>query len=192
MKRRFFTVCLMVVLTCCVTGCNSTSDGTEKQDDMNAEAGNDDLNLENSTSDVADDDEGTLQFDVPEGFTYDEKSTLYISQDGLANINYIAKENDGSFPMMTQMLVEMGIESSLSTQLGTEVDITIVSWEETEVDGYEALRYSITYTVEEIYIEQTQFVVNGTKKLHSLTFTEMENADYENDFTVCEQTLRFE
>lgn len=199
MKRRFFSVCLMVVLTCCVTGCNGTSDETGKQVGTNAEVGNDDLNLEDSINDALEsndeamkEDEGELKFDVPEGFVYDDKTRLYTSQDGLGNINYLVKNNDGSFSMTTQMLMEMGLESSLSSQLGVEVDITIVSWEETEVDGYEALRFSITYTVEEIFIEQTQIVVNGTKNLHFLTFTEMENADYENDFTVCEQTLRFE
>lgn len=195
MRKRIFAACLTLVMVCCVTGCADDSDGMENRNDIGTqtEGADDGSDLEASVNDALKSaDEGNLIFDIPEGFVYDEATMLYNSQDGLGNINYRTKDNDGSFSLTTQMLMEMGLESSLSSQLGTEVDITVESWEETEVDGYEALRFSIAYMVDETTVEQTQIVVNGTKKLHYLTFTEMAGADYTEEFTTSEETLRFE
>lgn len=207
MKKKLLAVIMMAVLAFSVTACGGivgvVDDIEDAQSDEkeNEEVEDDANDIEDAVSDALEDDvedevvaesEGTLTFTVPEGFVYDEATELYNSPDSLGNINYLTMENDGSFSMVTQALMEMGLESSLASQFGSEVDITVTSWEETTVDEYEAIRYSISYEVSGIPIEQTQIIINGTEKLHYLTFTGMNTTDYADEFAACEASMKFE
>ena len=160
-----------------------------------------DVVVEDTSDDTAEDmglftdevgSEGTLTFTVPEGFTYLEDSQLYNSPDSLGNIIYQTMENNGSFAFITQSLMETGLESSLGTQFGMTIDITFLSWENITVEGYDAIRYSISYEVSGIPVVQTQIVISGTDNLHYLTFTEMNNSGYQDDFAACEASMKFE
>ena len=110
----------------------------------------------------------------------------------MGNINYQTLKNDGSFSSVTESLMEVSLESQLSAQMGEQLDITITEWIETEVDGYDAIDYTIEYTLSGIQIVQTQIIIDGTDNLHYLTFTQMAGADYADAFAACEDSMKFE
>lgn len=211
MKKKLLAVIMMAVLALSVTACGGgvldiakdVNDAVNSSKEDKENDTEDDVNIEDSINDALDnseeveedttaESEGTLTFTVPEGFVYDESSQLYNSPDYLGNINYLTMDNDGSFNMVTKALMEMGLESQLTSQFGSEVDITVTSWEDVTVDGYEAIRYSISYELSGISVVQTQIIINGTEKLHYLTFTEMNNSGYADEFAACEETMKFE
>ena len=76
--------------------------------------------------------EGTLVYEVPEGFTWDDASACYLGPNypnELANINYLNQENDGSFKTITEANIEAALEDGLSDGFGEDIDVTVTRWE---------------------------------------------------------------
>ena len=184
MKKRILALMMIAVLAFGLTACGKAAKVAKDVVDAAVE--------ENKTSSNKKESEGTLTFEVPEGFTLDESQALYVSADGMGNINYQTLANDGSFSAVTESLMEVSLESQLSAQMGEQLDITITEWIETEVDGYDAIDYTIEYTLSGIQIVQTQIIIDGTDNLHYLTFTQMAGADYADAFAACEDSMKFE
>lgn len=164
MKKRIFALVIMAVLALGVTACGKES-------------------------------EGNLVFDVPEGFVYDEAAACYVGPNypnELANINYYSQENDGSFKTVTEANIEAALEDGLSEGFGEDVDITLTRWEETEVDGYEAIVYTCEYTYAGLGFEQTQIAINGTDYFHYVTFSDFADSAYADDFEACMKAMTFE
>lgn len=184
MKKRILALVMIAVLAFGLTACGKAAKVAKDVVDNAVEENNAASNKKES--------EGTLTFEVPEGFTLDAAQQLYVSEDGMANINYQTLKNDGSFSAVTESLMEVSLESQLSAQMGEQLDITITEWIETEVDGYDAIDYTIEYTLSGIQIVQTQIIIDGTDNLHYLTFTQMAGADYADAFAACEDSMKFE
>lgn len=164
MRKRILAVAMMLVLALGMTACGAES-------------------------------EGTLVYDLPEGFVYDEASQCYYGPnypDELVNINYTSTENDGSFKTVTEENIELALESSLSEGFGEDIDITMTRWENTEVDGYEAIIYSCEYSYMGMEIGQTQIAINGTDYFHYVTFTDFADSEYADDFETCMKSMKFE
>lgn len=164
MKKRILAVVMMLVLALGMVACGAES-------------------------------EGNLVFDVPEGFVYDEASQAYLGPNyptELANINYLSQENDGSFNSVTKENIEAALEQSLSEGFGTSIDIELTRWEETEVDGYEAIIYTCEYSYVDKDIVQTQIAINGTDNFHYVTFSDFADSEYADDFEACIKSMKFE
>lgn len=168
MKKRILAVAMMLVLALGMVACGK--DGKELKS------------------------EGELIYTLPEGFTYDEASACYYAPgypEELANINYLSQKNDGSFDTLTKANIEDALEQSLSQGFGTDIDIDIVKWEETEVQGYEAVLYACEYEYMGVEIGQQQICINGKDNFHYLTFTDYADSDYADDFEECIKGLKF-
>ena len=217
MKKKLLAILLMSVMAFSVTACGGVLDvaGSLKDDkeenmsnkpqdsiivDEEEEVEEDtSLDLDEAITDALEDEgeavienEGTLTFAAPEGFVYDDVNQIYNSADGMANIIYSTMENDGSIAYVTQELMETGLESSLTSQLGTELDVTFTLWEETTIEGFDAIQYSIEYEVSGISIVQTQVIIGATENLHYLTFTDMSGGEYDNEFAAVIESMKFE
>lgn len=166
MKKRILAVAMMLVLALGVTACGGKQLKSE----------------------------GELLFDVPAGFEWNESEQCYFAPgypDELANINYLTEKNDGSFKTLTKANIEDALEDGLSQGFGTDIDIDIVRWEETEVDGYEAIIYSCEYTYMGVELGQTQIAINGKDNFHYVTFTDFADSEYEDDFEDCIDNMKF-
>lgn len=218
MRKKLLAILLMSVMAFSVTACGGVLDvaGSLKDDkeenmsnkpqdsvivDEEEEVVEEDtsLDLDEAITDALEDEgeaviesEGTLAFAVPEGFVYDDVNQIYNSADGMANIIYSTMENDGSIAYVTQELMETGLESSLTSQFGTELDITFTLWEEITFEGFDAIQYCIEYEVSGISIVQTQVIIGATENLHYLTFTDMSGGEYDDEFAAVIESMKFE
>ena len=164
MKKRILAVVMMAVLALGMTACGQKS-------------------------------EGNLVFTAPAGFVYDESVACYVGPNypnELANINYYSQVNDGSFKTVTESNIEAALEDGLSQGFGENVDITLTRWEETEVDGYEAIIYTCEYTYSGLEFEQTQIAINGKDNFHYVTFSDFAGSQYADDFETLIDGMTFE
>lgn len=174
MKKRILAVVMMLVLALGVVACGAESD--------------------NGTTGTELKSEGELLYELPAGFTYDEASECYYGPDypnDLANINYLKQENDGSFDTLTKENIKAALEDGLSQGFGEDIDITITRWDETDVDGYEAIIYSCEYSYMGMDLAQTQIAINGKDNFHYMTFTDFAESDYADDFEACLKSMKF-
>lgn len=163
MKKRILAVVMMAILALGMTACGQKS-------------------------------EGNLVFTVPAGFVYDEAVACYVGPNypnELANINYYSQVNDGSFKTVTKSNIEVALEDGLSQGFGESVDITLTRWEETEVDGYEAIIYTCEYTYSGLDFEQTQIAINGKDNFHYVTFSDFADSQYADDFETLIDGMEF-
>ena len=197
MKKKILALLLMTALAVSVTACGERTSNDRDYDDRESDFDED----EESDDDEDDEDEvevaeseGTLVFDVPEGFTYDAESMQYLStsEDEVANINYITNPNDGSFHDTTSAMMEEALEETLTGVYGETIDLTMTKWDSIEVDGYEAIQYQVEYLFSGIEVVQMQVIVNGTDNLHFVTFTYLEQEGYADEFEACVDSFRFE
>lgn len=208
MKKKILALLLMTALAVGVTACGGTTpdnkvsddveedfDEDEEDNEIDEDADVDDnADVEEDVEDEAAKSEGVLTFDVPEGLVFDEEKNQYVStEEGvLANINYITNPNDGSFDSTTKEVMEEALEDTLSLSYGETIDLTMAKWDYIEVDGYDAVSYQIEYMYSGMKVIQAQVIVDGTEKLHFVTFTYLEHEDYADKFAACIDSLRFE
>ncbi len=206
MKKKILAMLLVSVLALSVTACGGTGNNANADTNVDVDADVDvdtnvdvdtdvdvDTNVDVDTdvdADVAKS-EGELQFTVPEGFTYDAADEAYNSEDGLGNFNYLMTADDGSFALMTKELMESALEESFSDGGNDGIDISMDSWEDVTIDGYDAIRYTMSYTYMEIPISQIQIIIDGTDNYHFITFTEMNNGGYQDTFEEVIESLHF-
>lgn len=138
------------------------------------------------------DNEGDLRFDIPEDFSYNTETGVYTTRDAMANFSYDTMDNDGSFIWLTKEDYEAALEEEYTRLMQQEIDMTITSWEKVTVDGYEAIRYSVEYDIVGIHMCETQFIINGTDKMHFFTHTQNGITKYNDALLAMEETLRFE
>ena len=211
MKKKILALLLMTALAVSVTACGDTSsndrdfddvemDEDEEDDDEVVEADEEqDVDAEADEKDEVVEDEvakseGTLVFDAPANMVFEEENNQYVStEEGvLANINYITNPNDGSFDTTTKEMMEEALEPSLSSVYGETIDLDITRWDYIEVDGYDAVVYEFEYMFSGMKVIQAQVIVDGTEKLHFVTFTYLEQEDFADEVAACIDSFRFE
>lgn len=214
MKKRIDIILMMLFVAVSMTACGDAfrlmSNYDEAQDTLEAQLESDTglevvgenqgIDLEDAINDALEangatmmETEGDLKFDVPEGFVYNQEQRVYKSADSLASINYVTSNNDGNFDLLTQAELEEELEVEMTALLGVETNITITSWENISVDGYEAIRYTANYKIGDLTtIYETQIMINGTKKYHFVTYSQNSTTKYTEVFEAFEETLRFE
>lgn len=197
MKKKILALLLMMTLVFGVTACggdvadNNASDNVDNSVDADEDA---DMDTDEDANEEVVESEGTLVFDVPEGFVWDEEANAYKNTDEniLANINSLANPNDGSFGATTQDVMEEALETTLSNTYGETIDLTVTKWDNIKVDGYDAISYEIEYVFSGLDVVQAQVIVDGTEKLHFVTFTYLKNEGYQDKFAACIDSFRFE
>ena len=149
MKKKILAVLLMTALAVSVTACGRIASNIRDYADMESDFDEDEefVDTDEEYEEEIAESEGTLVFDVPEGFSYDAESMQYLSTTAgeIANINYITNPNDGSFHTTTADMMEEALESTLSGVYGESIDLTMIQWDYIEVAGYEAVQYQVEY-----------------------------------------------
>lgn len=106
-----------------------------------------------------------------------------------SNINVTEVEDDGSMDMLTEESYTAMFEGLLPN-----VEVTVVSFEETELDGYKAFRGEVSYSAEGISITQIQYIV-AAGKIYTFTFTDAAAQGAEpkwlDAFNQCAETIVF-
>lgn len=157
MKKRLLSTVLVLALSVCAFAC-----GKEEKD-------------------------GTVEFDVPEGFAQIEGDTsgLYYSPDyptDPSNIGVISQDNDPMGVDFSADDLETLVEDTYYQQLGTEVDINIVDFEKTKLDGNDAVIIELSYDLMGAAVEQLQFVIEVGKTTTTVTYTQINGAGWEDEF----------
>lgn len=134
-------------------------------------------------------------FKVPDGFTADESNAdMYYAPDypnDSSNIYVASGDSDPNFEKYTADILETGLESSLTQQLGENIDITIDSFDYTTIDDLPAYRLVMHYTYSDTLITQLQIGVNADKS-YSFTYTQAGDADWMEAFDTSAATIHFE
>ena len=194
MKKKVLALLLMTTLAVSVTACGRIASNIRDYADMESDFDEEFVDEDEEYEEEVAESEGTLVFDVPEGFSYDAESMQYLSTTAgeIANINYLTNPNDGSFHTTTADMMEEALESTLSGVYGETINLTMTKWDDIEVDGYEAIQYQVEYLYSGIEVVQMQVIVNGVDNLHFVTFTYLEEEGYADTFEACVDSFRFE
>lgn len=137
-------------------------------------------------------DEGTLCFDVPEGYIYSDEHKCYISLDSTVNI-WIEKDvKDGKVIFATDEAMEIVMEESLREQKGYDVDVVVSDMEETTIDGYEGAYVTFEYALDGKELINKQVLVVGDKYDHALVFLYYQGSPYADDWDAIKESVRFE
>ena len=196
MKKKVLALLLMTTLAVSVTACGRIASNIRDYDDMESDFDEDEefADTDEEYEEEIAESEGTLVFDVPEGFSYDAESMQYLSTTAgeIANINYLTNPNDGSFHTTTADMMEEALESTLSGVYGESIDLTMTQWDYIEVAGYEAVQYQVEYLYSGYEVIQMQVIVDGVDNLHFVTFTYLEQEGYADAFEACVDSFRFE
>lgn len=137
-------------------------------------------------------DEGTLCFDVPEGYIYDEVSELYISSDSTANIQLVERAKDGKVIFATDEAMELVMEEDFKAEYGYDVDVIVSDTEEITISGYEGACVTFEYTLEGNRIINKQILVTGDKNHHAICFIYYPGSPYADDWDSIKESVRFE
>lgn len=133
-------------------------------------------------------------FDMPEGFEYSEEDEMYMSTDSYAGMFY--EKELGTIGLTDSESDRKLVEDMLKLMLGfsydEEIDIDITEWEETEVDGHQALYYVAEVEYCGVTITFMQYMVQGTLNTHTLYFMEIGELYYWDQFEECIASIRFE
>lgn len=138
------------------------------------------------------DNEGKLIYEIPSDFTYNEEYDRYMCPDYTAEFYYMTELNDGSFCYVTEVFSEEALKESLREKYGSDLNLTITSWENITVSGYDAVCYSCEYTRENLDVVRNQIIVDGTKKFHSIVFDYIKGSEYADRWETLRASLKFE
>lgn len=196
MKKKLLALTLMCSFALSLSACGGSKNedsaetsSTETQVSAEASASADSTD----TTDVAPEELGTFTFDIPEGFA--EAGENYYSPEDttkFSNINYLNENNDGSFAeLTTDMLVEAS-KTSLEAYYGETVDIQLTDSRFYTIQGCDALRYTIEYTLAGTKLIQTQCIVDAPDLLHFVTYTEIDDEGFLDVFEDSIASIRFE
>lgn len=134
---------------------------------------------------------GELTYDIPADFT-ETSEGVYGADGAFSNINVLSYPNDGSFGSASAEVLAGAIETQLETEMGMDLDISIDSEETYEINGRDAMKYSISYEVMGAVFSQTQCIIEDGEELHFITYTSIGDEGYEDDFNASLDSIRFE
>jgi len=118
-----------------------------------------------------------LKVEIPEGFS-EVSDGMYMAEDG-ANIIVLTTEAAGEIPSQD------AIVEQLKASLGDETEITVDEYETYQVSGYDALRFSASYVMEDIECTQTQCMVFADGKIGMAAFTQQKGGAWADTFEEC-------
>ena len=106
-----------------------------------------------------------VTFDMPEGFESSENipagvSESYVNADG-SNINVAYTESSPLFGMITQEILETGLTETFKSQYDLDVALTTNEFNSTEVEGYPAYVWDVTYDINGVAIHQYIVSINA-------------------------------
>lgn len=206
MGKRVFKIAILFVFACSMSACGfdipeAMDYANEQYTQMPQETTTDysSLNLESAITGALEEegvgivnDEGTLCFDVPEGYIYDEVNELYISMDSTANIRIENYAKDGKVMYASKEAMELAMEERLSEKNGYDIDVIVSDTEEITIGGYEGACFTYEYTLEGNEIVNKQILIIGDKNDHALAFLYYSDSPHADDWDAIKESVRFE
>lgn len=214
MKKKmilFFTIAAMTAVVC---GCGqkSADTGETTAQESTAQAGTEaQTGQENADSTEArpswwDDEpetvtepepepvlEGRVVIDIPEDFyEYLSPSGIYVTkkypEDG-SNIYIVTASLYGTLPDESEYTRK--INDNLTAQAGVNVSVKMEEFEKTTVDGFDAIKAVYSYSYDGIKFKRTEYTVN-TNITTTIAYTQVNNADWEDEFEASAFSMRVE
>lgn len=171
MKKRFL-ICLLGLA--CICGCGNASNTP----DINQQTNDDQKDIsapadETSVSVIG------FDFTVPEGFTEDPTSPgIWLADDESgANINYNEFPYDENMTHVTADDLKQEMENTLSTQ-GYDVQVSIDSFEEVKIDGYQGFQIELSYEYATTKIHQLEMVVITPDLAGTIVYSDINQSKY--------------
>lgn len=134
-------------------------------------------------------------FDLPEGFEESEDIPgLFVTKRypiDASSIYYAEMEQDISMQLLTEEAFLQRIRDGFREQLKVETDIKLESFERFSLDGYPAFRIVCSYTLDDMEITQTEYVINADKS-YCITYSQTSEYDRTEEFEVSAATIRLE
>ena len=106
-----------------------------------------------------------VTFNMPEGFESSENipagvTESYVNADG-SNINVAYTESSPLFGMITQEVLETGLAETFKSQYDLDVALTTNEFSSTEIEGYPAYVWDVTYDINGVAIHQYIVSINA-------------------------------
>ena len=152
---------------------SSVEDAGEGEESVPAEDGDD-----AAAADVE------LKVEIPDGFS-EITDGMYMADDG-ANIIVLTTAAAGEIPSQD------AIVEQLKATLGDDTEITVDEYEVYQVSGYDALRFSASYLMEDIECTQTQCMVFADGKIGMAAFTQQKGGAWTDTFEECIANITME
>ena len=135
-------------------------------------------------------------FEAPEGFTVSaDNDQLWLAPDYPAdgsNITVVpVARYDEQFGSYTQESLEAGLESAFAQEMEEEVDLISDTFEHTTIDGVDAIRYCYHLELYGVALRQELVTVNAANGGYSFTFTQSGEADWNDAYHACINSIRF-
>lgn len=204
MKRKLLVGMMVAVLAFAMTACGGTQDTVNQSDEQSVEDTVESLEEESEETSVEESSDaveeeavltGELTFDVPEGFEFDAQSNTYnYTADATvaANINLNSIASDGSFSMVTKELMATALEAQLESVFGSDITLNIPVYENIEISGRPAVKYTISYEINGVVLEQTQYMIDDGDYYRYVTLTRQGDDAFADIFEAAGNSIRFE
>lgn len=211
MKRKLLVGMMVAVLAFAMTACGGTQDTVNPSDEQSVEDTVEILEEESEGTSVEESSDaveeetvesesepvltGELTFDVPEGFEFDAQSNTYkYTADATvaANINSNSIASDGSFSMITKELMATALEAQLESVFGSDITLDIPVYENMEISGRPTVKYTITYEIGGVVLEQTQYMIDDGDYYRYVTLTRQGDDAFADAFEAVGNSIRFE
>ena len=125
-----------------------------------------------------------LKVEIPEGFS-EISDGMYMAEDD-ASIIVLTTPATGEIPSQD------AIVEQLKATLGDETEITVDEYEVYQVSGYDALRFSASYLMEDMECTQTQCMVFADGKIGMAAFTQQKGGAWTDAFNECIANITME
>ncbi len=211
MRRKIFWLLLIVTIIMGVCGCSTdkgenistestveNETGSIQSDALGSvgENGQNETSLPMETQDESEMEEprtGKAVVDIPESFKeFIAPSGIYVSTgyptDG-SNIYIYTSPLYGTFPDAKTYVAK--INSSLTSQLGQKIDISLEEYGTFEMDGCEALKVIYSYWFNGTYYRRMEYMVN-TDITTTIAYTQVNNAQWWLMFEESALSMRIE
>ncbi|MDE6608611.1 MAG: hypothetical protein K2K54_12800 [Lachnospiraceae bacterium] len=136
---------------------------------------------------------GRVVIDIPEDFyEYLSPSGIYVTkkypEDG-SNIYIVTASLYGTLPDESEYTRK--INENLTAQAGVNVSVKMEEFEKTTVDGFDAIKAVYSYSYDGIKFKRTEYTVN-TNITTTIAYTQVNNADWEDEFEASAFSMRVE
>lgn len=212
MKKKLFLLPALLAMTAVMWGCGPKKEGPEETTAQESVA---ETAAQSETDSVATDPntplwtpdetvpetepepepllQGRVVVDIPEDFyEYLSPSGIYVTkkypEDG-SNIYIVTSPLYGTLPEESEYTRK--INESLSAQAGVVVSVKMEEYEKTTVDGFEASRAVYSYSYDSMKFKRTEYTVN-TNITTTIAYTQVNNADWEDEFEASALSMRVE